>query len=110
MRFFEQQDAARGQSLRLVVLFACAVLGTVLGVHLALAACWWLLRLLAPWPLALPPAFLAVNVGITLLLVLGGWWIETSNLKVRGGAERFARRLGARELRPAQSDAEQRLR
>ena len=35
MRFFEQQDAARAESLRLVLLFAGASLATVAGVHLA---------------------------------------------------------------------------
>lgn len=109
MRFFDLQDAARGQTLRLVALFSLAVAATVLGVHLALALCWWLLQLAWPGPLDFPPLFLAVNVGVTLLLVLGGWWIETSNLKMTGGAERLARRIGAREARPGSSHAEQRL-
>ena len=109
MRFFEQQDAARGQTLRLLALFALAVAATAAGVHLALALCWWLIILLSPWPLDFPPLFLAVNLGVTLLLVLGGWWIETSNLRMAGGAERLARRVGAREARPGTSQAEQRL-
>lgn len=110
MRFFEHQDAARGQTLRLLLLFAACVAATVAGVHLALALCWWLLQQVSPWPLGFPRLFFTVNVGVTLLLVLGGWWIETSNLKLAGGAERLARRLGARELRPAVSEQEQRLR
>lgn len=110
MRFFEHQDAARGQTLRLLLLFAACVAATVAGVHLALALCWWLLQLAWPWTLGFPRLFFTVNVGVTLLLVLGGWWIETSNLKLAGGAERLARRLGARELRPAVSEQEQRLR
>lgn len=109
MRFFDLQDAARGASLRLVLLFSLAVAATVLGVHLALTLCWWLVQLAWPGPLAFPPLFFAVNVGVTLLLVLGGWWIETSNLKMAGGAERLARRIGAREARPGTSHAEQRL-
>jgi len=108
MRFFEQQDAARGETLRLLLLFSLAVTATVAGVHLALLACWWVLQRLSPWPIDYPSFFLAVNVGVTLLLVLGGWWIETSNLRVAGGAERLARRLGARELR-RDLPAEQRL-
>lgn len=107
MRIFAQQDAARGESLRLVVLFAIAVTATVLGVHLALSFIWWVLRLATHWPL--PPLFATVNIGVTLLLVLGGWWIETSNLQAAGGAERLARRLGARELRPGSEVLEQRL-
>ena len=109
MRFFEQQDEARAQSLRLLFLFSLAVLATVLGVHLGLAACWMALRLISPIPLDFPRLFFAVNVGVTLLLVLGGWWIETTNLQAEGGAERLARQLGARELRPGSSQQEQQL-
>lgn len=108
MRFFEHQDAARAETLRLVLLFAAAVAATVLGVHLALAACWWLLNAFSPVRLDFPHLFFTVNVGVTLLLILGGWWIETSNLKMAGGAERLARRIGAREARPAAAAAEQR--
>ncbi|MGV3493059.1 MAG: M48 family metalloprotease [Ramlibacter sp.] len=109
MRFFEHQDAARAETLRLVLLFAAAVAATVLGVHLALAACWWLLDAFSPVRIDFPRLFFTVNVGVTLLLILGGWWIETSNLKMAGGAERLARRIGAREARPSVSAAEQRL-
>jgi Zn-dependent protease with chaperone function len=109
VRFFEHQQAARAETLRLVLLFAAAVAATVLGVHLALAACWWAMDRLLPFELGFPRLFFAVNVGVTLLLVLGGWWIETSNLQLAGGAQRLARRLGAREARPGTSAAEQRL-
>ena len=109
MRFFEHQDAARGQTWRLLALFALAVAATVLGVHLALVVSWRLLAGFLPFEPGYPPLFAAVNVGVTLLLVLGGWWIETTNHQARGGAERLARRIGAREARPAASAAEQRL-
>src|SRR5690349_13666186 len=109
MRFFELQDRARAESLRLVLLFALAVAGTVVGVHAALAAIFWLLDRVTPLDLGLPRGFLAINVGVTLMLVLGGWWIEATNLRARGGAERLARRIGAREARPSVSAAEQRL-
>jgi Zn-dependent protease with chaperone function len=109
MRFFERQEEARGRTLRLVAMFAAAVAATVAGVHLALAACWWLLDALVPLQLAFPRGFFAANVGVTLLLVLGGWWIETSSLQQPGGAVRLARRLGAREVRLSQHEAEQRL-
>jgi heat shock protein HtpX len=49
-----------------------------------------------------------VNVGVTLLLILGGWWIEVSNFEEPGGAGKLAVRLGAREARPEDA-AEQRL-
>lgn len=110
MRFFELQDRARAESLRLVLLFALAVAATVVGVHAALAVLFWMLDQLTPLGVGVPRGFLAINVGVTLLLILGGWWIETSNLRVRGGAERLARRIGAREARPAVSATEQRLR
>ena len=109
MRFFELQDRARAESLRLVLLFALAVAGTVVGVHVALATIFWILDLVTPLALGVPRGFLAINVGVTLMLVLGGWWIEAGNLRARGGAERLARRIGAREARPSVSAAEQRL-
>ncbi|MDF1484647.1 M48 family metalloprotease [Ramlibacter sp. H39-3-26] len=109
MRFFEHQDTARGETRRLLFFFALAVAATVLGVHAALAAAWVALAWLLPGRLPFPAAFFAVNVGVTLLLVLGGWWIETSNLRMPGGIERLARRMGAREARPGTSYAEQRL-
>jgi heat shock protein HtpX len=107
MLIFEQQDSARAQSRRLVVLFALAIAATVAGVHAALALAWWLLLWL-PLHLPFPALFFTVNVGVTLLLVLGGWWIEVSNFEQPGGAEKLARRLGAREARSSNA-AEQRL-
>lgn len=108
MRFFEHQDEARRQTLQLLAGFALAVLATVAGVHAALALAWqalsWLLG-----GVAFPAFFFSVNVGVTLLLVLGGWWIEVSDRDAPGAAERLARRAGAREARPAHSHAEQRL-
>jgi len=109
MRFFELEDAARGQTLRLVALFALAVTATVLGVHLALALCWWLVKLLSPVPLEFPRLFFTANVGVTLMLVLGGWWIEISNSKTAAGVQRLASRIGAREIRPGSSLAEHQL-
>ncbi|AEG94144.1 M48 family metalloprotease [Ramlibacter tataouinensis] len=109
MRIFEHQDAARSRTLRLVLLFILAVAATAAAVHAALWLCWQLLDALLPLELGLPHRFLAVNIGVTLLLVLGGWWIETSNLALPGGTERLLRRIGAREARPGSSAAEQRL-
>lgn len=109
MRFFEQQDAARGQTRRLLLGFALAVLATVVGVHVALVLLWLGLRALVGGWLPFPAFFLSVNVGVTLLLVLGGWWIETSNLRMAGAAPRLAQRIGAREARPGPSHREQQL-
>jgi len=108
VRFFEHQDAARRETRRLLAGFALALLATVAGVHLLLALLWHVLSLLLGG-LDFPAYFFSVNVGVTLLLVLGGWWIETSQLHAPDAAERLARRAGAREARPSLSHAEQRL-
>jgi heat shock protein HtpX len=104
MRFFDQQEQARAQTLRLLLLFALTVLGLVLAVNLALALIW---RVVALGSAAYPAYFFTVNTGMTLLFVLGGWWMETSALD--GDGEKLARRAGAREARPSISASEQRL-
>lgn len=111
MRFFEHQEAARWQTRRLLMAFAVSVLLVVGAVHGALALAWYALAIvgeaLLPVSFPFPTGFLAVNVGVSLLLVLGGWWVETSQL--RAGGLRFARRIGAREAWPGVSFAEQRF-
>ena len=107
MKFWQRQHDARTATRRLLWAFAAAVLVLLAAVHGALALAWWLMALLLPVHLPEPEGFLAANVGVSLLLVLGGWWVETSNL--RAGGIRFATRMGAREARPAVSHAEQRL-
>jgi len=107
MKFWDHQHNARSETRRLLLLFALAVAVLVLAVHGALVLAWWLMAALLPVHLSFPAGFLAANVGVSLLLVLGGWWVETSNL--RAGGVKLARRVGARELRPALSHAEQRL-
>ena len=69
MRFFEQQEQARAQTLRLLLLFGVAVVAVVLGVNAALALSW---RLVTPGFTGYPAYFFSVNTGITLLFVLGG--------------------------------------
>ncbi|NQW95239.1 MAG: M48 family metalloprotease [Polaromonas sp.] len=91
MRFFEQQRQARAQTFRLLLLFALTLLVLVVAVNAALALTW---RLVAWQDAAYPAYFFYVNTGMTLLFVLGGWWIESSNLA--GGGEQLARRVGAR--------------
>jgi heat shock protein HtpX len=104
MRFFERQETARGQTTRLLVLFGFTVLALVLAVNAALALTW---RLVAPGFTGYPGYFFAVNTGVTLLFVFGGWWLETSALQ--GGGEKLARRAGAREAWPASRESEQKL-
>lgn len=91
MRFFEQQRQARAQTVRLLLLFALMLLVLIVAVNVALALMW---RLVAWQDAAYPAYFFYINTGITLLFVLGGWWIEGSNLA--GGGEQLARRVGAR--------------
>ena len=107
MKFWDHQISARSQTRRLLLAFALAVLLLVAGVHAALLLAWWLMAALLPVQLGFPAGFLATNIGVSLLLVLGGWWVETSNL--RAGGVKLAERIGAREARPAVSHAEQRL-
>lgn len=109
MRFFESQRDARRRTRRLVLGFAFTVAVLVLAVNAALALAWGLSGAFwVPGPMAFPRHFWAVNTGVTLLFVLGGWWIETSSL-VHGGGERLARRMGAREAQPSGHIAEQRF-
>jgi Zn-dependent protease with chaperone function len=107
MKFWDHQDSARSETRRLLLGFALAVAVLVVAVHAALALAWVLMAAVLPGRLPFPQGFLAANVGVSLLLVLGGWWVETSNL--RAGGVKLARRVGARELRPSLSHAEQRL-
>jgi heat shock protein HtpX len=104
MRFFEQQEEARARTLRLLVLFAFTVVGLVAAVNLALALTWRAASLGAS---GYPAHFFTVNTVMTLVFVLGGWWLETSVLD--GGGEKLARRVGAREARPDRDELEQRF-
>ena len=91
MRFFEQQRQARAQTLRLLLLFAFTLLVLVVAINAALALTW---ALVAWHDAAYPAYFFHINTGMTLLFVLGGWWIESANLA--SGGEQLARRVGAR--------------
>ncbi|MDB5890178.1 MAG: peptidase Ste24p [Polaromonas sp.] len=103
MRFFRHQEEARAQTGGLLVLFVLTVTGLVLAVNAGLALTW---RVVLPGG-GYPAYFFTVNSGLTLLFVLGGWWVETSHLQ--GPGERFARRAGAREARPSSREREQQL-
>lgn len=104
MRFFQQQEQARAETRKLLLLFALAVLLLVLGINAALAVTW---KLFTPGLSAYPAYFFIVNTVMTLVFVLGGWWLETSSLQ--GGGEKLARRVGAREAWPASRLDEQKL-
>jgi heat shock protein HtpX len=104
MRFFEQQDQARAETRKLLLCFALAVLLLVLAINGALALTW---RLFTAGFSTYPAYFFEVNTVMTLVFVLGGWWLETSSLQ--GGGEKLARRVGAREAWPASRFDEQKL-
>jgi Zn-dependent protease with chaperone function len=104
MRFFEQQDSARARTRQLLLLFALAVVVLVLAINAALALSW---RLVTPGFSGYPAYFFLVNTVMTLVFVLGGWWLETSSLE--GGGEKLARRAGAREAWPSSRFDEQKL-
>ncbi len=106
MRFREHQASARNASRRLVVAFVLTIALTVLGVNGALWLAWWL-TMSAAFD-ALPRLFFEVNTAMTLLFVLGGWWLETLQLE-QGGAH-VARWLGGREITTPRDLAERRFR
>lgn len=105
MKFWRHQDTARSATQRLLWGFALAVLLLVAAVHGALVLAWLCLSWLLGGQLPFPAGFPAVNIGMTLVFVLGGWWVETEQL--RAGGWRLAERIGARAVRPERSLAEQ---
>ena len=112
MRFFEHQEKARAESRRLLLMFALTVLALVLAVNLLLGATWALgWALVSPsitrFSPVFPAYFFLVNSGVTLVFVVGGWWLETSTMQ--GSGEKLALRAGAREAWPSSRLAEQQL-
>lgn len=99
MRFDDHQAAARATTRRLLLLFAVNVLLTVLGVNVLLALAWWFmtLGLWGMWGSGFPHLFFETNTAMVLFFVLGGWWLESWQLR-SGGAAYVARWLGGREL------------
>ena len=109
MRFFEFQREARGETSRLLLAFGVTVLLLLVAVNAALALAWGLSwGFWMPGALTYPRHFFAVNTGVTLLFVLGGWWVETSRLS-EGGGVRLAEQLGARLAQPSGDFHEQRF-
>lgn len=108
MLIFESQREARTLTRQLLLAFALTVALLVLAVNGALALAWGLSwGFWSPVGGGLPRHFYAVNTGLTLVFVLGGWWLETARLA--GGGVRLAEQMGARELRPSGDFDEQRF-
>lgn len=109
MRFFEFQRQARGETIRLLLAFGITVLLLLVAVNAALALAWGLTwGFWMPGGISFPRHFFEVNTAVTLLFVLGGWWVETSRLSAAGGV-RLAEQLGARLARPSGNFDEQRF-
>ncbi len=106
MLIFESQREARVRTLRLLLAFGVAVLLLVVLVNAALALAWGLTWSFWVHGAGYPHYFFEVNTAVTLLFVLGGWWLETSRLS-RGGRV-LAEQMGAR-LAQSSDFAEQRF-
>src|SRR6185295_19863165 len=114
MDFFGQQDAARRSTRRLVLLFALAVVATVLAIYLAVVvtfhdeminAAHEQGRLFWPWN-ALVLGWVS---GLTGAVIAGGSLYKTAAL-AKGGGESVAALLGGKPLEPGNaSPAERRL-
>ena len=105
MRFWDWQDDARRITRWLLLLFVGCVLVSLAAVHGGLTLAWWLLFSHAG--MDYPKGFVLTNLGVTLLLILGGWWLTREELSQ--GGQKLAQRIGARQARPAQGQAEQQL-
>ena len=105
MRFREYQAEAHSTSRRLVAMFVFTIALTVAGVNAALWLAW---RLLVVDMLGTPRWFFEANTAMTLLFVLGGWWVES--LQLRQGGAHVAHMLGGREITAPRDLAERRLR
>lgn len=109
MKFFEFQRDARGETRKLLLAFALTLTLLVVAVNAALALAWGLTwGFWAPGELSFPKHFFAVNTGVTLLFVLGGWWVETSRL-ADGGGIRLAEQMGARPAQVSGNEDERRF-
>lgn len=100
MRFRRHREDADSRTGALVVAFALTVVALVAVVNLALALAW---RLTLPVGAGYPRLFFETNTLVVLMLVLGGWWVESRRLR-QGGAV-VARWAGARPARSAGSTA-----
>lgn len=99
MDFFEHQDQARRNTGRLVLLFVLAVLALIVGLNVIVGA------ILASQGALHPLAFVAVSVGVLLLVTLGSLYRIAS---LRGGGRRVAELLGGRRVDPGQAKGPER--
>jgi len=111
MNFFEQQDAARRNTRRLVVLFLLAVVAIVVAVNIVSALAFIGISAdLATGGVRIkaPASFYAIVTLATLALIAGGSLVQIR--KLAGGGEDLALMMGARPLSRASTEpAERRL-
>jgi len=111
MNFFEQQDAARRQTTRLVVLFLLAVVAIVVAVNIVAALAFMGVsadEATGSKRIAAPGSFYAFVTLATLALIAGGSLFQIMSLA--GGGAALARMMGARQISTQSSDpAERRL-
>jgi Zn-dependent protease with chaperone function/uncharacterized tellurite resistance protein B-like protein len=111
MNFFEQQDAARRHTTRLVLLFLLAVVAIVIAVNIVSALVFVGVSANTAGGGArinAPASFYATVTLVTLALIAGGSLVQITSLA--GGGAVLARMMGARQLSTESGDpAERRL-
>ncbi len=90
MNLARQQAQAERTARRLTWLHGFASAAVVIGVDALATLAWYLLFGATTEP---PHGFHAANIGVVLVLIVGGAWLETSRLREDGAL--IARRLGA---------------
>jgi Zn-dependent protease with chaperone function len=104
MNFVRHQARAERAGRRLLGLHALATVVVIFAVDALATLLWHLLFGITAEP---PRGFHATNVGIVLLLVVGGGWLETARLREDGAI--IAHRLGAVAADPATDVLHRRL-
>ena len=107
MNFFEQQELARRNSRRLIVLFVLAIVAIVVAVNVACDAAVSVLHAAAAARGIGAPVCRTVSTSpdtvVVVGLILGGTWLEMSRLRRRW--QRRGARVGARAVDPSTRDA-----
>lgn len=113
MNFFEQQDHARRQTKKLIILFSLAVLAIVLVVDAALALAWMSSKTsgsgasnFSEIHRSLSTSFFVWSSLLTLLVIVGGTLFEMARLK--DGGDTVAQMVGGRLVSPSSTDLHER--
>jgi Zn-dependent protease with chaperone function len=107
MNFFEQQDHARRQTRKLIILFVLSLAVIVLAVNAGMALVWvWTQGAHFDGQYGYPRGFFITNTLVTVGLIGGGTLIETWNL--RDGGDAVAKMAGGRLVAPGSRDPKER--